>query len=380
MKSKIGKLATAAVVILVVVFGISVLDKSVTPAYAIEQTIEALGKVNTIIISGTTAYDDGTISLPFKCWIKLDDSNGNLFLRVESEREFAIVQGDTVYIRYPDINEVQIMEGATIQNMQFWYEVMEFSPWFTGKMLKMLKSIASDWQETYGKHEKTGRDCVFVECSYKKLQASFWFVFDIESKLIVEGKHWTNTNLQGPPNFHATSFVYNEEISVEMFEFEIPDDAQVLNLKKVGKSLEEAQNDYSDALALAWQAFDLLKKQKYAESIEIFGQVYEEYSYLEIAPDALMWMGVCYSEMGQHGKAIELLEKAIREYPNFKNRLVDIYDHLGCIYLKTGQKDKALEAFKNCLRVGKDIRNPQESQCLKEAQRFIKKIEAENKP
>ena len=379
MKTRIRKLTSAAAAVLIIAFGMFILDKLTTPVWAIDQTIEALDKVNTIIVSGTTGYDDNSISLPFKSWIKLNDKNGNLFLRVESEREFVIVRGDTVYFRDPETNEVQIMEGATIQNLQFWYEVMEFSPWFTGKMLNILKSIASDWKETYGKHEKTGRDSVFVECSYKKLQASFWFVFDVESKLIVEGKHWTNTNLQGPPNFHATSFVYNEEIPSEMFEFEIPDDAQVLDLKKVGKSLKEAQNDYSDALALAWQAFDLLKKQKYTESIEIFGQVYEEYSYLEIAPDALMWMGVCYSEMGQHGKAIELLEKAINEYPNFKNRLVDIYDHLGGIYLKTGQKDKALEAFKNCLRVGKDIRNPQESQCLKEAQRFIEKIEAEKK-
>ena len=271
------------------------------------------------------------------------------------------------------------MEGATIQNMQFWYEVMELSPWLTGKMLKMLKSIASDWQETYGKHEKTGRDSVLVECSYKKLQASFWFVFDIESKLILEGKHWMNTERQGSPNLHATNFIYNQEISEEMFEFEIPDDAQVLNLKKVGKSLKEAQNDYSDALELSWQAFDLLKKQKYAESIEIFRRVYEEYSYLEIAPDALMWLGVCHAEMEQYEKGIDLFEKAIKEYPNFKNKLVDVYCHLGYTYLKTGQRDKALEAFKNCLHVGKDIRDPQESQSLKEAQRFIEKIEAEKK-
>ena len=394
MKTKTRKLTSVVAAVLIIAFGIFILDKLTTPVWAIDQTIKALDKVSTIIVSGTTAYDDGTISLPFKTWIKLNDKNGNLFLRFECEREFAIVRGDTAYFRDPETNEVGIMEGATVHNLQFWYKVMEFSPWFTGKMLKTLKSIASDWQETYGKHEKTGRDCVFVECGYKKLQASFWFVFDVESKLIVEGKHWMNTNLQGPPNFYATSFVYNEEIPDEMFEFEIPEDAEVyymeplnaealnaeiLNRKKAGKSLKEAQNDYSDALEISWQAFDLLKEQKYTESIELFEQVYEKYSYLDIGADALMWMGVCYSEMGQHGKAIELLEKTIKEYPAFKNRLVDIYDHLGGIYLKTGQKDKALEAFKNCLRAGKDFRYPQESQCLKEAQRFIEKIEAEKK-
>ena len=40
MKSRIVKLAAAAVIILIAVLAFTLLDKSVTPAYAIEQTIE----------------------------------------------------------------------------------------------------------------------------------------------------------------------------------------------------------------------------------------------------------------------------------------------------------------------------------------------------
>ncbi|GAH81634.1 unnamed protein product, partial [marine sediment metagenome] len=39
MNSKITKLATVAVVILAVVVGVTLIDRSATPAYAIEQTI-----------------------------------------------------------------------------------------------------------------------------------------------------------------------------------------------------------------------------------------------------------------------------------------------------------------------------------------------------
>ena len=48
MNSKITKLATAAVVILTVVVGVTLIDRSTTPAYAIEQTIEAMRSISSV--------------------------------------------------------------------------------------------------------------------------------------------------------------------------------------------------------------------------------------------------------------------------------------------------------------------------------------------
>jgi len=42
MRNRITKLSTAAAIILIAVFGVNLLDKAATPAYAIEQTIEAM--------------------------------------------------------------------------------------------------------------------------------------------------------------------------------------------------------------------------------------------------------------------------------------------------------------------------------------------------
>ncbi|MHC4331875.1 MAG: hypothetical protein ACYSWW_27545, partial [Planctomycetota bacterium] len=52
MKSQITKLATAAVIVVAVVILLTVLDKSTTPTWALEQTIETLREIESIHISG----------------------------------------------------------------------------------------------------------------------------------------------------------------------------------------------------------------------------------------------------------------------------------------------------------------------------------------
>lgn len=66
MKSKIIKLAAAAVIIIVITFGLTtILDHGATPAYAVEQTIEAIKKIETVYMKGEF-YKQGE----FECWMK----------------------------------------------------------------------------------------------------------------------------------------------------------------------------------------------------------------------------------------------------------------------------------------------------------------------
>ncbi len=67
MKNRIVKLAAAAVIIIVVLLSISILDKSVTPAYAVEQTINAIQEVKAVYMAGEF-YKQGE----FECWMKYD--------------------------------------------------------------------------------------------------------------------------------------------------------------------------------------------------------------------------------------------------------------------------------------------------------------------
>ena len=66
MKSKIIKFAAAAVIIIAVILGLStILDHGATPAYAVEQTIEAIKKIETVYMKGEF-YKQGE----FECWMK----------------------------------------------------------------------------------------------------------------------------------------------------------------------------------------------------------------------------------------------------------------------------------------------------------------------
>ncbi len=363
MKSRITKLATASAVILLILFGISILDRAATPAWAVEQTIEAFEEIHTVIITGMFPY--GSESIPFKSWIKLDDENNNLFMRYESEKEVVVVRGNVCYSYMPESKRVTIVDGKAIHNLKFWYKVLELSPWITCKTLPVLKLFADDWQETYEKDGQTGRDRVVVTCSYKPLRASFWFEFDLESKLLVQGKHWRNIHRQGPPTFYATTFVYNEDIPDEVFEFEIPEGAKVVHEKQM-----------TEASALFDQGEELFhNKRQFAEAIKIYWEVYEKYPDLKMAETALMMIGICYDHMQQYGKAIEVYEKAIREYSNLKGWIEATYFYLGAAYFQTGQKDKALEAFKNCLLIGEGVRDPEKFP-LKNARKYIEKLKS----
>jgi hypothetical protein len=73
MRSRITKIAAAAVVILIVVFSINLLDKSITPAYAIEQTIKA----NQSIRYFHFKYFGSSNKKMKEAWVEYDE-NGNL--------------------------------------------------------------------------------------------------------------------------------------------------------------------------------------------------------------------------------------------------------------------------------------------------------------
>lgn len=272
-------------------------------------------------------------------------------MRFESSQEIVVVQGDKAYCQRPGSKRVKIIEGHSIHNLKFWYKIMELSPWLTGKILQTLKPLADDWQENFEKNKKTGQDCVFVKCSFKQLSASFWFVFDVKSKLIVEGKHWSNTNYEEPVNLHADGFVYNEDIPDEIFNFEIPDGAEVVYQKYV------EQKD--ELMEKAWKLFE---DKQYTNALKIYQEA-----------DSLFMVGICHGNMGEHEKAIESFKEIIDQEEDFQGDLSSTYFYLGNSYRQIGQKEKAIDAFENCLHSGKGFRDT-EGFPMKNAREYIEKL------
>ncbi|MBN1508904.1 MAG: hypothetical protein JW955_18805 [Sedimentisphaerales bacterium] len=71
MQGRKTQLAAAAIVIAVVVLGVSVFDDSPKPAYAVGQTIDAIKRIETVYMKGEF-YKQG----PFECWMRFDgDTN-----------------------------------------------------------------------------------------------------------------------------------------------------------------------------------------------------------------------------------------------------------------------------------------------------------------
>ncbi|MHC4310098.1 MAG: tetratricopeptide repeat protein [Planctomycetota bacterium] len=355
MRSKMTKFATAGIIFATLI-GVSLFKG--TPVWAIEQTVQALKNIQTVTITGTTVYHDANNTpeyKPFKCWVKLSDNNDNLLMRFESPREVVVVQGDKVYFHRPGSKKVKIYEGQMIHNIELWYKVMELSPWLSGKILKTLKPLADDWQEEYGNHAKTNRECVFVNCRYEQLSASFWFAFDVESKLIVEARQWSNPNHKEPVNFYADSFVYNEDFPNETFQFEMPEGAKVVYQKDIDRKEE-----------LLRSGMALFEDGQYAEALNVFQKA-----------DIPYMVGICYDNMGEHEKAIESFRDEITREDDFQGSLSSTYFYLGNSYMNVGQKDKAIQAFENCLQSGRGFRDT-EVFPMKDARNCIEKLKSQN--
>jgi tetratricopeptide (TPR) repeat protein len=242
-----------------------------------------------------------------------------------------------------------------MQDLAFGYKIAEHNPWVTGKIISVLKLYADNWQETYGKCENTDRDCVVVTCDYIKPSSSFWFVCDLETKLIVEGKYWRNNGRQGQPVCHADSFQYNVELDDETFNFKIPEGSNVIHRKNLKRE--------KDLKEKAWKLFE---NKQYAESLGIY-----------LKADDLFMAGICYANMGEYLKAIEsyeelLLKKGVCEGASGPSAT---YFYLGSSYMQIGNKEKAIEAFKNCLLFGQGRRDP-EAFPMKDARQGIEKLKS----
>jgi hypothetical protein len=348
--------AIAAAILLAVIFFGTGTDK----AWSVEQTLAAMKRIETVHITGMNRC--GGKMVGFECWIRPPaESSGPLRLRYQcgcEKKTTIMVQGNTVYEYRGRENVVNILDGSKIEDLQYWYEAVRLSPWLTGRLLETLRLIGHGWEQTIEADPDTGKQQIWVTCSHPKSNISVLLVVDPESKLILKARLWRNLQREGEPMFDAQVITYNPEVPDEFFEFQIPPGAIV-----VSRTLFD-------------QAENLFQKKKYAEAIELYWQVYDTYPTLNIGEEALMMIGVCHGWLGQHTDAIEVYQKAIREFPDLKGWIEATWFYLGCEYLETRQKEKALEAFGNCLAAGEGIRDPEKFP-LKNAREVIAKLKGE---
>jgi hypothetical protein len=253
MKSRITKLATAAVIILAVVISVTILDKSVTPAWAIEQTIETLREIESIHISGYFLTADAK-KAGFQAWIipSSEDSSRSAYYRFEAgrfkpgdfnpydqNRHVAVVseQDNSTYLYfpagawtfYPNQKIAYISEGLDRNPKD--------PPCLGSDFFEKMKEQAQDWHQEYGEDEETGRNSVFVTCTHpSRIGARFWWIqFDVETKLPVQYKLWWNQDYNAEPAASVNTITYNPKLPDGVFEFQVPEGTKVLDHRELSE-------------------------------------------------------------------------------------------------------------------------------------------------
>ena len=362
MRTKTVKLATAAAVI-VAALVLTTFDRFSGTAWSVEQTIEAIQKLETLHIKGKCfcGSDSDPEILDFNFWIQLlDKDSESLKMRFECDKFILIAQGKAVYECRPEEKVAKIVNGPDIAELKFWYKAADFSPWLTGKMLQTLRLFSDDWNEEIQYDSRTGKKQILVSCSYPPSDTSYSLVVDAESKLIQ-----TATMLKkGQPCVNAEVFTYNQENPSDAFK--VPANYTIIDEKAIQESR-----------ALYNRAEQLFTDKKFTEALKLYQQGYDQYGSLNngrVGQDMLYMVGMCYPEIGQFDKMVETFLKYINEFSHLPGS-DHAYYCLGLAYEELGQNEKALEAYEKCLLISEGINEP-DQYSVKSARKHIEKIKA----
>ena len=208
MKSRVSKFA-AAIIVVGVVLSFFASERLSTPAWAIEQTIEALRDLRSIYMVG--AFPGGTAEI----WMRANEAGTQSIQTVVRGSQGAITwtKNGSTYHYEPGQNTVYFENAITVGMAQ----------WLGPDLLEML-SQAKNAEVVRGKDAATGRDRVMLSCSMIDVHGpQSWIIeFDVASKLPIALKHWQNLDRSGPPTFDAFKLTYYEDLPDSMFEIHIP--------------------------------------------------------------------------------------------------------------------------------------------------------------
>jgi len=363
MRNREVKLGTAAAVLLVALAAVY-LNRGTSIAWSMEQTIAAIEQMRTLQVEGTVVWRFGADPGPasFRFWVQFPTEDSPLKMRSEVKNHIMIAQGDVVYECRADTRVAHVRHGPAITDLKYWYKAAELAPWLINEMPKMIQQYAEDWKQEIGKDPDTGDKRIIATCTFPPSNTFFLLVVNPESKLIEHAKLWDNLDHEGEPIIDAQTLVYNQELAAALFE--VPADMTVVN-----------QEQEQESRALFNQAEHLFHgEKKYVEAMGLYREVRARFPHTSVVEESQMMIGICYSHLGQHDKAIEAFQQAIREYPEGWAGVIQFY--LGAAYMDNGQPQEALRAFEECLADAEGKRAPDQFP-LKEAREYIAQIKGE---
>jgi len=280
MHSKITKYATAAIILFAVVLSINFLDRSVTPAYAIEQTLEAYNRICFLHVKQFKINQEE----PLEYWIKSDE------------------QGNIINARYYLPEHVSPEDGAKLitwnrEKAELWFnrknsylifQSRRIEDWVQSLieqsqpklvMKKLLESqeagtVSIDIQEPSEKQKP-----VTVAVVYKTKPKKEIYYINQATDLITYIEYYHTEKDQDVLDSTTEFYDYNVPIDDKMFSIkdEIPDDVTVVDW--LNQLIGIPQGDMTEeqaAVETVRQFFQSLIDKDYQKAGLIFSGVSEE--------------------------------------------------------------------------------------------------------
>lgn len=281
MQSKITKFATAAVFIAVAILSVNLLDKTATPAYAIEQTIQASHSVQYLHIK---TFMVSISDEPTECWVKFDPAGQVENMRINKPAWMDPGDGETVMV-WKD------------NKLQLWVKKKNFL--ITVKDQETATQILSMVEQLDPKHavanilqaQEDGDTKVEIEEPENKAEpiiitATFLMENNLPFQRVIlfvdQATKLVNTietyQLKDGEYIHFSTigfYDYNMPIDRKMFTFDnIPDD--VMRMDQAAQEVGLAQGDLTDneiAVEVIRQFLQASIDQDYAKAGKIWGGV-----------------------------------------------------------------------------------------------------------
>jgi len=308
--SRLMKFAAAALIIIAVALTITILDKSVTPTYAIEQTVEAFKNVRFLHL--IRHNESGQVE--DERWIEIGmDGRQVRYRQGKPPGVFVIEDGESTAVYHNEKNTVVIYDRKDKQ-----YQ-------WVGELGKFLENL-----------RQQGR-IIEQNTSYRGrlVHKILWPMMNAECYI--------------DPDTKLPIAIGDTELSYEVprdgtFEIVIPDGYAVVDMRPGHETgpIPEWLQTKETADECFNQATHALARGDYAEAAELFEFVVEHQSGRNWA---WFWLGKAYYEQGKYSLAIEKFSKVIDmmtyvPYCNYAR---------GLAYAQLGMHEAATEDLQVCL-------------------------------
>jgi outer membrane lipoprotein-sorting protein len=241
MHNKMTKHIVAAMIILAAIFSLVFFEKAVSPAYAVEQTVEALRGVQNLRIKMTSGSKAVELLMLVNQQTGLADR-----IRMDDREtgDVTITIPDQTYMYNKQKNEVTFLAQKILVNDLNFKDVIN-------SLIEQTHAVGGQLKITNRLDELAGQNVIVVTITRKDSSVAGEFLINPKSNLpiyIGTGTPSGQLNYMGP-------IEYNVQIAKDAFEFSIPKDAKVTDNRpdelkqKQPKTAEPFSYDLSETAA-----------------------------------------------------------------------------------------------------------------------------------